>query len=417
MINKLKPKSEFSQNILKLASSSTVAIFIAFLTIPIITRLYEPSVFGEFQLLLSVLTLFSVISTFKYEMAIALSKSDKEANYVFTLNLILLILTTIVFLIIFYYFSSWILTLLNAKVLEPYVFLLVIGIFLSGLVQIAREILVRNKKFNVIAKNRVAEVGSSQGIAISIGLVSPNFIGLFISQIAGYIISIFLALRYNNLKVKISLKRLKLVFIKYIDFLKYNTPSVFLNTLSIQLPIFFIAKYFGTEYVGYYMLAIKLIDVPVGVIGGAISQVYYKEAIDRYKVNIYELLSLYKSTLKKLFIIILIPSIVLAFFADKLIIFMLGSNWETTGYIITILIIWKFFQFLISPISTTLTVINMQKVSFYAKLYLSFGLKLGALLVFNDTFEEMIWAISISSAIYYFIFNLLTYYYIRRKTL
>lgn len=417
MISKIKPKSEFSQNILKLASSSTVAIFIAFLTIPIITRLYEPSVFGEFQLLLSVLTLFSVISTFKYEMAIALSKSDKEANYVFTLNLILLILTTIVFLIIFYYFSSWILTLLKAKVLEPYVFLLVIGIFLSGLVQIAREILVRNKKFNVIAKNRVAEVGSSQGIAISIGLVSPNFIGLFISQIAGYIISIFLALRYNNLKVKISLKRLKLVFIKYINFLKYNTPSVFLNTLSIQLPIFFIAKHFGAEYVGYYMLAIKLIDVPVGVIGGAISQVYYKEAIDRYKVNIYELLELYKSTLKKLLMIILIPSIVLAFFADKLIIFLLGSDWETTGYIITILIIWKFFEFLISPISTTLTVANMQKISFYAKLYLSFGLKLAALLVFNDTFEEMILAISISSAIYYFIFNLLTYYYIRRKKL
>lgn len=417
MINKLKPKSEFTRNILNLASSSTFAILISLLTLPIITRLYEPSVFGEFQLLLSILTLFSVISTFKYEMAIALSKSDKEANYVFTLNLILLILTTMLFLVIFYFFSSWILTLLKAKVLEPYVFLLVIGIFLSGLVQIAREILVRNKKFNVIAKNRVAEVGSSQGIAISIGLVSPNFIGLFISQIAGYIISIFLALRYNNLKVKISLKRLKLVFIKYIDFLKYNTPSVFLNTLSIQLPIFFIAKHFGTEYVGYYMLAIKLIDAPVGVIGGAISQVYYKEAIDRYKVNIYELLELYKSTLKKLLMIILIPSIVLAFFADKLIIFVLGSDWETTGYIITILIIWKFFEFLISPISTTLTVANMQKISFYAKLYLSFGLKLGALLVFNDTFEEMILAISISSAIYYFIFNLLTYYYIRRKTL
>lgn len=417
MINKLKPKSEFTRNILNLASSSTFAILISLLTLPIITRLYEPSVFGEFQLLLSILTLFSVISTFKYEMAIALSKSDKEANYVFTINLILLLLTTMLFLVVFYFFSSWILTLLNANVLEPYIFLLAIGIFLSGLVQIARETLVRSKKFNRIAKNRVAEIASSQGIAISIGLVSPNFIGLFISQITGYFISIFLALRHNTLKIEISLKRLKLVFIKYIDFLKYNTPSVFLNTLSIQLPIFFIAKYFGAEYVGYYILAIKIIDVPLGVIGGAISQVYYKEAIDKYKISNYELLNLYTATLKKLLIIIIIPSIFFAFFADKLIVFLLGVGWEKTAYIMTVLIIWKFFEFLISPISTTLTVANMQKISFYTKLYLSFGLKLGALLVFNHSFEEMIWAISLSSSIYYFIFNLLTYYYIRRKKL
>lgn len=417
IILKFKSKSEFANNILKLGSSSLIAMLVYFITLPIITRIYDPAVFGEFQILLSVVTLFSVVSSFKYEMAIVMAKTDKEASYIFTLNIIILLFTTVVVLALFYFFGSWVLGLLNAAVLEPYVLLLVFGVFLAGLAQIAREILVRNKKFTVIAQNRVAEVSSAQGLAISFGLIKASFLGLFLSQVAGYVVSIVLALGRGNLSVKLSRHRLKIYFLKHLDFLKYNTPSVFLNTLSVQLPIFFIAKSFGIEFVGYYMLAVKLMDVPIGVVSGAISQVYYKEAVDKYKVSASELFKLYNSMLKKMFLLAAVPSLLCFLFIDEIIIFALGLGWEVSGYIASVLVLAKFTEFLISPISVTLTVINCQKVSFYAKLYLSFGLRLCALLVFNDSFEEMLWAISLSTAAYYVAFNLLTFYFLKRKSL
>jgi lipopolysaccharide exporter len=416
LIQKLKPKSEFGRNILKLANTSIIATLISLLSLPVITRIYDPSVFGEFQILLSTIGLLSVIGSFKYEMAIVLPKNKTEANAVYSLSILLLIISTTIFSFLFYFFGSWFLELINAQVLEPYLFMLVIGIFLSGAVQIARYVLTKEKNFHKLGNNRVIEAGTAQGLKIGIGLVSPTFLGLFISQLVGYILSLYLAMKKSTVSFSFSKKRVWTVFRKYKKFLYFNTPAVFVNTLALQLPIFFIAKYFGTEYVGYYMLALRLIEVPLKIIGNAISQVYYKEAADTYHKGIDKLLNLYVNTVKKLALFMIVPTALIYFISEPLIPYILGENWAMTGQVMSMLVLWKFFEMINYPISTTLTVIDQQHIDLFLKLFVSLGFRVFALLTFTSSFFEMMWALVISASFYYILFNSITYYRLRKLT-
>lgn len=415
MISKMKLQSQFSKNILKLASSSIFIVLISLISLPIVTRIYDPSVFGEFQVLVSTIGIISIMVSFKYEMAIVLPKNSIEANAVYSLSIILLLITTTVFSLIFYFFGSLFLSFLNAEELEPYLILLIIGIFLSGLVQICGYILTREKNFHRLGNNRVIESISAQGMKIGLGLISPTFLGLFISQLVGYLLNIYLTMKISKISFIFSKKKILVVFRKYNKFLLYSTPAMFINTIALQLPVFFIVKYFGVEFVGYYILAIKLIDIPLGIIGNAISQVYYKEAADQFNIGVEKLFILYKSTLKKLIFFIFIPSILIYTLAESLVPYILGDNWSVTGQIISILVIWKSFEFINAPISTTLMVLNKQNIDLFLKIFLSFGLRLIVLMLFNDSFIEMMYALTISAAIYYGTFNLITYFILRRE--
>ncbi len=67
-------KNKSSRNILTLMTGSTIAQAIPIAISPILTRLYTPEDFGVLALFTSLVTIFSVISTGRYEFAIMLPK-------------------------------------------------------------------------------------------------------------------------------------------------------------------------------------------------------------------------------------------------------------------------------------------------------------------------------------------------------
>ncbi|KZZ64472.1 hypothetical protein A3765_12760 [Oleiphilus sp. HI0130] len=386
-----------------------LAVAISLISLPVITRIYDPEAFGNFQILLSTVGLFSVISCFRYEMAIVLPKSRSEANAVYTLALLLLVLFTLFVSVLLFFVGEVLLSLLGAQVLVPYLHFLVVAIFFSGLVQIARYVLTKDKRFGELGENRVVESASAQGLKIGLGLASPSFLSLFISQLVGYVLSLYLAMRRRSVKVVWSHKRLFCVLRKYRKFFLFNTPAVFINTLALQLPVFMIARYFGAEYVAYYVMAVKLIEVPLKVVGNAISQVYYKQAADVFNHGTQALLDLYKSTVLKLALIIALPALGIYFLAEPLVPYLLGESWSQTGQVMSLLILWKFFEFVNYPVSTTLTVLNAQHIDLGLKVFLSLGGRFIAMLFFNESFFELLVAAVVASSVYYIIFNLMTY--------
>lgn len=408
-------QSDFTKNVMRLAGSSTVAIAITLVSLPIITRIYTPEDFGQFQILLSTIGVLSVITSFRYEMAIVLPKGRNEASAVYTLALIFLFLTTLLITLAFFFFGGAFLRLLNAEVLEPYLFLMCIAIFLAGLVQVLRYAITREKRFKELGSNRVIETASAQGMKISLGLLSPTFLSLFISQVAGYVLSIVLAVKYKKTSLSLSRRKLSWALKKYHRFILYNTPAVLVNTVALQLPVFMIARYFGPEFVGYYVLAIKLIEVPLKIVGNAISQVYYKQAADIYHSGPENLLRLYRRTVTKLSVLMIVPTIFVVVLAEPIVPYILGQNWSEVGSIMTFLVVWKFFEFINYPVSSTLTVINEQHIDLGLKLVFSLGLRFSALVLFNDSQIQFLIALAASASCYYIIFNIVAYQRVKRR--
>ena len=78
MLTKLKPKSEFSRNVLTLMTGTTIAQAIPIAISPILTRMYSPEEFGVLALFVALASIFGSMSTGRYALAILLPKDNKE---------------------------------------------------------------------------------------------------------------------------------------------------------------------------------------------------------------------------------------------------------------------------------------------------------------------------------------------------
>ena len=78
-------------------------------------------------------------------------------------------------------------------------------------------------------------------------------------------------------------------------------------------------------------------------------------------------------------------------------------------------VVWKFFEFINYPVSSTLTVINEQHIDLGLKAVFSLGLRFSALVLFHESQAEFLTALVASASCYYIIFNLVAYQRVKRR--
>ena len=66
------PQNDFFYNVIKISASTILSAIAIAIALPIITLIFSADELAKYQLLISVITLFGVVSCFKYEMAIVL---------------------------------------------------------------------------------------------------------------------------------------------------------------------------------------------------------------------------------------------------------------------------------------------------------------------------------------------------------
>jgi lipopolysaccharide exporter len=87
--------SNFIANVLKLVSGSVTAQIMGILLVPLLTRIYSPEDLGIFQLFLSISSILIIFSTFSYQFAIMLPKTEEDSANVAFLCAILVTLTSL----------------------------------------------------------------------------------------------------------------------------------------------------------------------------------------------------------------------------------------------------------------------------------------------------------------------------------
>ena len=404
-----KVPNDFFNNVLKISTSTIISALVVAIALPIITKMFSASILGKYQLLISIITIFGVISCFKYEMAIVLPEKDNIASNVLILCLLALSSFCLILLLIFYLTNGVLLKALNAENLIDTFWLVPIGVFFFGLFEIIKYSLLRKKLFNLFSKARVYQVLSTQSLMIVFGLINPSFISLFLAFISGHFISTAVFLKKSLMKIKPT-KNIQIFEVakKFKKFPFFNTPMVFANTLSNELPVFFLATYFSSETLGYFLLANRLIVIPMNLIGTAINKVYFQKASETFNENKKNLFALYINTTKKLILLGMPPLFMFYFSSDFIVDLIFGDKWVVTGQMMKIVAITAFFKFITSPIGTSFTIINKQDIAFYLT-FLSLVLRFFIMLNFHYSISSLFWAFTISSAIYYIVYHIFVF--------
>ena len=369
MLSKLKPKSEFSRNVLTLMTGTTIAQAIPIAISPILTRIYTPEDFGFLAMYLFAVTFFSNIVTGKYEMSIFLPKSNYKATEMLEVALFLSALFSIILLIIVLSFGDYIMKRFDIEHSIFWLYLLPFSIFIAAIYQSMNNLYVRMSRFKQISFNRIIQSITNSTLSVSLSFQSLLLNGLVIAQIITQLvvaILFFRKIKFSKVN-KYKFKKYLILIKKYKNFPQHMLISGMTNNVSADMPIIILTTNFGLAFSGFYSFVQKVLGVPLSVVGNSFMEVFRQKASEEYIKN-GNCISIFSSVFKKLVLISFIPFFVFYFIAPDLFSFVFGENWKVAGEYAQILTPMFFIKFITMPISSVALFANKTIVDFWWQL-------------------------------------------------
>jgi len=358
-------KSSFARDVFKLASGAAFAQLLSMLATPILTRLYAPDAFGILAVFLSIIAVPGEIACLGYDRAIVLPEKDEEAANLLVTSLGFVALVTGLSIVVIWLGTGTITRLLRAPELAPYMWLVPPSILLTGVFTALSQWTTRSKRFGQLSIARISNTTITTGMPLGAGLLGY---ATSLSLIVGYTFgtlaaTLWLALRVlrsdtglfrHDLHKQDILSGVK----RYRKFPLYDTWATLLNSISWQLPTFFLAAFFSPAVAGFYALGNRVLRLPMNLLGSSLGQVFYQRAAKDNQQGI--LLVFVESTFSRLVSFGMFPMLVLNIIGRDLFTVVFGNQWAEAGTYTQILSIWTFFWFVSSPLSTLYYVLEKQ---------------------------------------------------------
>lgn len=403
MFKRLIPKSQFAKNIITLMMGTGIAQAIPIALSPLLTRMYSPEDFGLFALYTGLSTILLVFATGKYELAIMLPLKDSDAlDIVKLISFITIVISFLIFLVV-WLFNKKICDILSNEDIGNWLFFLPITVFVTGIYQSLNYWFNRKRDFKRLAKNRVVQSSFTGVSQTFFGFCRMSGISLLIGSLIGQFVTVLGLLNKmfkeeNENLFSLNLSNLKKMMMKYSDFPKYELSSNLLNVASTHAPNVLFTALFSANYSGFYYLTQRVLQAPLTLISTSVLDVFKEEASRSYRET-GEARDIYIKTFKWLLYISMLPSIVLFFFIEDVIILFFGVKWAIAGTYAKIILPSLTIKFLANPLSFMIYIAEKQKWNFFIMIFLVSGIFLSFFLP-SDHFD-VIRGISLTLTLYY----------------
>lgn len=328
-----------------------------FASSPLLMRLYEPAIFGDLAILISVTIIFATVFTLRFEMAIPLPEKDGDAHELVVLSFLTMFgLASVVAICLLIFFHQSI-KLFNLQTVNYWIFVLPVTIVLEASINILGFWFIRKSMFLVLALSRTLYIGSMVIFQMIFApLTHSSQTGLILGFIAGQTFGLVLLLnKYLNREIfsgwrELSLGRIKTQISTYRQFPLFASWNSAFNTIARQIPTVILGLFFTKEIVGQYSIALRMLNMPFNLIGTSVGQVYYQRvsSLIRSKLSIRRFTY---TTMAKVGAVIILPLLIIAYSGRFIFTFVLGSEWEMAGIMAEILVPVYLARFISGPVS------------------------------------------------------------------
>jgi O-antigen/teichoic acid export membrane protein len=419
LLNRLKPKSEFSKNVLTLMTGTTIAQAIPIAISPILTRIYTPEDFGVFALYMSIASIIAVVATGRYELAVMLPKKDEDAINIVALSIIISFFVSFIAFLIVFIFNAQITNLLGNQEILNWLYFIPLTVLFTGLYQSFNYWLNRKKQYKRLATSRVVQTGTTATSNLSMGFCGFGSSGLILSRILGQgvataILGKFIWKEDSHMLVHIQKLKIFALIKKYKKLPIFNLPNAIIDGFRLSGISILIAKFFTTATLGQFSLAWKMVQMPMGIIGGSLSQVFYQKVSSANKNDLYKIVIKF---IIRAFIIAAPVFLLIYLFAVDIFVFVFGNNWKLAGEAASIMAPWLFLNFITSPLSTLFITLNKQDILLvFAIFYMIIPLSIIYIFHKKD-FLYVLNIVTISMSLMLIIFINLVIYYTKKEGL
>jgi O-antigen/teichoic acid export membrane protein len=386
-------------------TGTTIAQAIPIAISPILTRIYTPEDFGVFALYMAIVSIIAVVATGRYEMAIMLPKKDSDAINIVALSILISFFVSFISLVIVFVFNSQITNLLNNPEISNWLYFIPITVLLTGIYQSFNYWSNRKKQYKRLATSRVVQSSTTASANLGMGFCGLGSSGLIVGQVLGQSISatILGKLIWNEDKEKcryIKISKILALANRYIRFPRYDIFASILNVSSHKITHVLFNSLFNSTVAGYFFLMQKILSLPLVFISSAIADVFRQSA--SYEFSQYKnCKNIFMSTLKKLFMLSLIPVIILYLFSVELFTFIFGDEWKIAGEYAKTFAPVLMIQFISSPLSIVFYIAEKQNINLYLQILLIVLVLISMFIASSP--EIAVFLLSLSMGLYYFI--------------
>lgn len=411
-------KNSFFRDSIILSGGTAIAQILPFLFYPILGRIFTVEEFGLLAALTAITSILAVVASGKYESAILVAVSKREAASLALLSTMLsAVFLLLIYLILQFVLGNTLSLWLKEPMLKSMLWICPISAWAIIIFTVYNEWCVREKHFNSLSVNKIVNSGAIVGAKTVFGYVRVFTHGLVIGDVIGRIISALVCVVrawMRDGKTFREVKKIEMIDAakKYIDFPKYTMPGQLLNTIALQFPILLLAVYFNKTEVGYFSMAMTIFAIPLTVISGAVRDVFRQRANEQLNTT-----GNCRALFVKVTLILTLMAVgaagIFVWFLPQLTTLFLGKQWYTCGVYAQILCGAMVLSFVSNSLSGMFIIANKLRQLFYWQLYFVIT-TVGAILVGSLVYKSMIITISLFSilrASAYLLSIIMTYRY------
>lgn len=352
--------SNFGRSVLTLVTGTTIAQAIPVAISPLLTRMYSPESFGVLAIFISVATVINVIANLRYQLSIVQPKEDEDGASLVILSMIIAMIISLFLLVIVHVFNQDIRLFLGLDSIGPWLYLTPVSVLFFGFYQPLNYWYVRQQHFKNIAISKVGQ-GATGGIAqLAFGSMGIGPLGLITGHIIGQVTALIVLLKsvFNNHQAfnAVTLNKVVRNAARYRKMPQYSAPGAVVDSLSAQIPIFFIVKYYDIVVTGFFGLVFRVLNLPLSLISGSVGQVILQRlAQDENSSEDGPDPRIFILKLFFILLIVILPFVVVMMaYGDLLFMFVFGEQWRFAGEMAGVLVIAVAIRFAVSPLSSVM---------------------------------------------------------------
>lgn len=356
----------FIKSVLTLSAGVVVSQVISLAKTPIISRIYDPGVLGDFSIIISDAAIISVVICLGLMTAIMIPKEEADSKGLCRLLLFFIVgLSTVLLLALLALSNVWQLFTVNLDYRLACV-ILYLYIITTNVSSLCYAYVNRQKMYQVLFWNPTLGTVTNALVSIVLGILKCGLWGYAL----GYILSssamiLHLVSHANPFSLQKALRPNPLALLKkYKEFPLYQLPSNIVSSISQQLPVQLISRFFGNAVLGIYSMCLSILALPTRFLATPVNRVYYREAAERYSQgrSIGELSFKVLTTNVK---IAILPICLLIILGEPLFAFALGEKWRQAGSFASILGVYQLALFCSSCISGGLVILKRQRLNLF----------------------------------------------------
>jgi len=352
----------------KVFVGTSLAQMIMMGTSPIITRIYSPEEFGLLGLFNFALSVLGPAAAMSYPTAVVLAQGRSDSFYVARLSIILSIVVCLVT-------GAAVLAMdVFGRVAVPvplFWYALPLAVLLTGLMQVAQQLAVRDARYSAIATVAVIQAVAVSAARIGGGLWRPvGEVLVAISALAPGVAAGLLSI-HNVRKTRKVARRLKPVTLahekikirsvaakfKGLPFLR--TPQSILSAIAMGLPIAILGFFDGSDAAGQYSLAVQVLMLPSVLVGTGIANAFFPR-FARSRPDGGQRGRMLAGTTALMAALGVLPHLALLVAGPFLFSLIFGSQWQTAGVFSQLLSIWLFLWFCSRPSMNAVSVMGLE---------------------------------------------------------